>query len=68
MGLRVNWALNAVTIVQLVSIVSAAPAGFPKSGNGLWYTQPGTKWSQEYLPVGNGYLAGQWLLKSIMFS
>lgn len=36
----------------------AAPSGFPKSGNGLWYTTPGTAWVSDYLPIGNGYLAG----------
>ncbi|PPQ70422.1 hypothetical protein CVT24_013172 [Panaeolus cyanescens] len=34
-----------------------APQGFPISGNGLWYTQPGKVWSRELLPIGNGYLA-----------
>ncbi|KAF9479521.1 glycoside hydrolase family 95 protein [Pholiota conissans] len=38
------------------SVIAAAPASFPKSGNGLWYTQPGDVWSREWLPVGNGYL------------
>ncbi|KAI0030348.1 glycoside hydrolase family 95 protein [Vararia minispora EC-137] len=33
-----------------------APSGFPQSGNGLWYTSPGTQWL-EYLPIGNGFLA-----------
>ena len=35
----------------------AAPPGFPTSGNGLWYAEPGTIWSRHYLPVGNGFLA-----------
>jgi alpha-L-fucosidase 2 len=34
----------------------AAPSAFPKSGNGLWFTQKGGDWSREWLPVGNGYL------------
>ncbi|KAL4063679.1 glycoside hydrolase family 95 protein, partial [Scleroderma citrinum] len=33
------------------------PIGFPDSGNGLWYTSPGTRWAQELLPIGNGHLA-----------
>lgn len=33
-----------------------APSGFPSSGNGLWYTQPGREWAKELLPAGNGYL------------
>ncbi|KAL0581459.1 hypothetical protein V5O48_000613 [Marasmius crinis-equi] len=36
---------------------SAAPPGFPASGNGLWYAAPSANWSKTYLPVGNGYLA-----------
>ncbi|KAG6376718.1 glycoside hydrolase family 95 protein [Boletus reticuloceps] len=39
------------------SLTLSAPPGFPSSGNGLWYTSPGTVWEHEYLPVGNGYLA-----------
>ncbi|KAI0782786.1 glycoside hydrolase family 95 protein [Abortiporus biennis] len=35
---------------------NGAPQGFPLSGNGLWYKNPGSSWSQEWLPVGNGYL------------
>ena len=34
-----------------------APPGFPSSGNGLWYKQPGKIWARDYLPIGNGYLA-----------
>ena len=32
------------------------PAGFPKSGNGLWYKFPGKVWSRDFLPIGNGFL------------
>lgn len=38
---------------------NSPPQGFPKTGNGLWYMQPGGVWSKEWLPVGNGYLAGE---------
>uniref|UniRef100_A0A8H8CIZ1 Glycoside hydrolase family 95 protein n=1 Tax=Psilocybe cubensis TaxID=181762 RepID=A0A8H8CIZ1_PSICU len=34
-----------------------APPSFPKTGNGLWYTQPGNAWAREWLPIGNGFLA-----------
>jgi hypothetical protein len=62
-----QWTVCAfMQLAQLLSVLSysttilaAAPAGFPKSGNGLWYTQPGGVWSREWLPVGNGYLAGE---------
>ncbi|OSD05704.1 glycoside hydrolase family 95 protein [Trametes coccinea BRFM310] len=39
--------------------VLAAPPAFPSSGNGLWYTSPGRfeAWADDWLPVGNGYLA-----------
>lgn len=39
-------------------ITRFTPIGFPDSGNGLWYTSPGTSWAQELLPIGNGHLAG----------
>lgn len=38
-------------------ITPLTPIGFPDSGNGLWYTSPGTRWAQELLPIGNGHLA-----------
>ncbi|KAF9479522.1 hypothetical protein BDN70DRAFT_983597 [Pholiota conissans] len=62
-----QWTMRTfMQLVQLVllasyseSIIAAAPSGFPKTGNGLWYTQPGRVWSREWLPVGNGFLATQ---------
>jgi hypothetical protein len=42
----------------VISASAAAPPGFPESGNGLWYKSPGAMWSKEWLPIGNGYLAG----------
>lgn len=47
-----------LTFSGLVRLAIAAPPNFPKSGNGLWYNTPGTSWVTDYLPVGNGYLAG----------
>ncbi|KIK57466.1 glycoside hydrolase family 95 protein [Collybiopsis luxurians FD-317 M1] len=44
-------------LIPAAALTSAAPAGFPASGNGLWYNTPSTFWSKSYLPVGNGYLA-----------
>ncbi|EIN05501.1 hypothetical protein PUNSTDRAFT_74418 [Punctularia strigosozonata HHB-11173 SS5] len=52
--------LSALTTAALAlseSRAGAAPAGFPSSGNGLWFTTPGVAWGREWLPVGNGYLA-----------
>ncbi|KIJ60761.1 glycoside hydrolase family 95 protein [Hydnomerulius pinastri MD-312] len=46
-----------VTVATCVSVTHSAPPGFPSSGNGLWYTAPGSVWAQELLPIGNGYLA-----------
>ena len=46
-----------------VSVVVAAPPGLPTSGNGIWFTEPGCGfdfWADDWLPVGNGYLAGQY--------
>lgn len=48
--------LSALGIVTYVSLIPSAPPSFPSSGNGLWYTAPGTIWVQEFLPIGNGYL------------
>ncbi|KAA1468613.1 glycoside hydrolase family 95 protein [Dentipellis sp. KUC8613] len=45
------------TFVAAGAIAHAAPSGFPSTGNGLWYTQPGVDWTSEFLPIGNGYLA-----------
>ncbi|KIJ12754.1 glycoside hydrolase family 95 protein [Paxillus involutus ATCC 200175] len=45
------------TAANCVSHTHSAPPGFPSSGNGLWYTTPGSVWVQELLPIGNGYLA-----------
>ena len=52
---------QAVTLALLLQAkgVVAAPKGFPASGNGLWYTTKGSLWVLEWLPVGNGYLAGE---------
>lgn len=47
-----------VALIHLLGL-TRAPAGFPHSGNGLWYSKPGTLWSRELLPVGNGYQAGK---------
>jgi alpha-L-fucosidase 2 len=47
-----------VALIHLLGL-TCAPAGFPHSGNGLWYSKPGTLWSRELLPVGNGYQAGK---------
>ncbi|KAF9053868.1 glycoside hydrolase family 95 protein [Hymenopellis radicata] len=46
-----------VALLVPLSVIRAAPPGFPESGNGLWYTTPGRVWSRDYLPVGNGHLA-----------
>ncbi|KDQ52890.1 glycoside hydrolase family 95 protein [Jaapia argillacea MUCL 33604] len=46
----------SVLCAQQPSYALAPPSGFPSSGNGLWYTTPGSLWSREYLPIGNGYL------------
>ncbi|KZT06742.1 glycoside hydrolase family 95 protein [Laetiporus sulphureus 93-53] len=50
---------TALIYLCLGSLAAAAPAVFPSSGNGLWYTSPGQSdaWSSEWLPIGNGYLA-----------
>ncbi|KAI0827198.1 Six-hairpin glycosidase-like protein [Trametes gibbosa] len=53
------WMRRTAVLATMVSTAAAAPSAFPSSGNGLWYTQPGRfeAWSNDWLPVGNGYLA-----------
>ncbi|KAG6828338.1 hypothetical protein H0H92_008352 [Tricholoma furcatifolium] len=52
------WATRLLALAQLVTISISAPPGFPSSGNGLWYNATADIWSRQWLPVGNGYLAG----------
>jgi len=49
---------KTLTLVFLIRYAHSAPPGFPQSGNGLWYTQPGVSWYKDFLPIGNGYLGG----------
>lgn len=51
---------RVVAFAATLSTVVAAPPAFPSSGNGLWYKQPGRfdDWASDWLPVGNGFLAG----------
>lgn len=58
----------AIGLGSAISATVAAPSAFPSSGNGIWFTSPGRGfefWADDWLPVGNGYLAGQ---SSDMFS
>ncbi|CAE7142286.1 unnamed protein product [Rhizoctonia solani] len=47
------WTL---VLVLWGTVAAAAPSKFPKTGNGLWYNEPGVNWTTQYLPIGNGYL------------
>jgi alpha-L-fucosidase 2 len=47
------------TLAVLVPSCSAAlPASFPASGKAIWFRTPGVSWTTDYLPIGNGFLAG----------
>ncbi|KAG9100497.1 hypothetical protein FRC06_004096, partial [Ceratobasidium sp. 370] len=48
--------LSGLLLASRDALVGAVPAGFPASGNGLWYDQPAVNWSTQFLPIGNGYL------------
>ncbi|KAG9100496.1 hypothetical protein FRC06_004095 [Ceratobasidium sp. 370] len=50
--------LSSLLLVSSGVVVDAVPAGFPASGNGLWYVmnEPIENWSRQFLPIGNGYL------------
>ena len=52
---------EAVVLGSILPSVTAAPPGFPDSGNGLWFNKPGRSeaWSNDWLPIGNGFLAGE---------
>lgn len=53
--------LHACISVILVTVnpsQSVVPSSFPPSGKVLWYRTPGIAWSKDYLPIGNGFLAG----------
>ncbi|CCO32224.1 hypothetical protein BN14_06278 [Rhizoctonia solani AG-1 IB] len=47
---------SALGILISSTVALAIPDGFPQTGNGLWYKEPGMNWSTQYLPIGNGYL------------
>lgn len=64
MAIFLHWGISltkaaALSLLLQAGISVAAPNGFPASGNGLWYRTEGTYWVLEWLPVGNGYMAGQ---------
>ena len=61
---------EALALGSTLSAVVAAPPGFPASGNGLWYTAPGSEvdWSEQWLPVGNGYLGGEHVLRVVQLA
>ncbi|QRV93314.1 glycoside hydrolase family 95 protein [Ceratobasidium sp. AG-Ba] len=52
------WVLFQTLFVSHAVGVGAVPSGFPASGNAIWYDRPGLDWATQYLPIGNGYLAG----------
>ncbi|KAJ1304162.1 hypothetical protein OPQ81_008562 [Rhizoctonia solani] len=49
----ISWVLELLVSGM---VIVAAPNGFPRTGNGLWYNEPGVNWTTQYLPIGNGYL------------
>ncbi|CAE6411034.1 unnamed protein product [Rhizoctonia solani] len=49
----ISWTLG---LLVSGTVVIAVPDGFPRTGNGLWYKEPGEIWATQYLPIGNGYL------------
>ncbi|CAE6465399.1 unnamed protein product [Rhizoctonia solani] len=49
----ISWTLG---LLASGTVAIAVPDGFPRTGNGLWYKEPGAIWATQYLPIGNGYL------------
>ena len=35
----------------------------PSNGNALWYKNEASNWAREYLPIGNGYLGGEYFCR-----
>lgn len=58
MDLRRSFRSQILAVLSLGLAAHSAPPGFPSSGNGLWFRTQGSAWSKEWLPIGNGYLAG----------
>ena len=65
--LQHRLALNVRTLITAFKVEMALPAvpvdaisflSLPPTPNSLWYRAPGTTWSTDWIPVGNGYLAG----------
>ena len=57
------WATQVLLAVSHLAALTASTctsSDFPSSGNGLWFTKPAESWASEWLPVGNGYLAGNY--------
>ncbi|KAF8234511.1 glycoside hydrolase family 95 protein [Tricholoma matsutake] len=62
------WATQMLyALFHIVTLTVSAPSGFPASGNGLWFTKPADPWASEWLPVGNGYLAGDHINTCFLF-
>ena len=53
------WVAWVLALLHLLFWSSSLPQGFPASGNGLLYNTTANMWTKEWLPVGNGYLAGK---------
>ena len=53
------WVTRVLAFLYFLFWSSSLPQGFPASGNGLLYNTPANIWVKEWLPVGNGYLAGK---------
>ena len=53
------WVARLLAFLYLLLWSSSLPQGFPASGNGLLYNTTANIWTKEWLPVGNGYLAGK---------
>jgi hypothetical protein len=68
------WATRFLLMVtHLVALMGpspsrSAPSGFPLSGNGLWFNRSADSWVREWLPVGNGYLAGNHIIRALFLS
>jgi alpha-L-fucosidase 2 len=53
------WVTHILTLLHLLTVVNSVPPEYPASGNGLWFNSSGIVWSRDWLPIGNGYLAGE---------
>ncbi|KAH8109494.1 glycoside hydrolase family 95 protein [Phellopilus nigrolimitatus] len=55
---KLTESLLVACALGIPKLASAAPPGFPSSGNGLWYTEPGVIWKSTQLNIESLWSGG----------